>query len=68
MRQPTTTLTTKKPAVSLELSDAYNVILEETGDPLLDEAGSQLVGEAFARKVTLTTVCPTVALELRRFP
>lgn len=43
-------------------------ILDETGDALRDEDGDglPLVGEAFARKVTVEMVCPSVTLELRR--
>jgi hypothetical protein len=65
MRQPTTTLEAIAPNVTLVLAQAYNVLLEENGDPLLDELGNQLAEEAFAVKVALDMVCPSVTLELR---
>ncbi len=66
MRHPTCTLDAIAPTVTLTLAQAYNVLLEENGDVLLDELGNQLAEEAFAVKVALDTVCPSVTLELRR--
>ncbi len=65
MRQPTTTLTLQAPSVALDLGDAYSPILDENGLPILDEDGFELYSEAFATKVVLTMLAPSVTLDMR---
>ena len=65
MRQPTTTLTLAAPSVGLEVGYAYNLLLTEDGLPILDEDGLELYGEAFATKVVLSMLAPSVSLDMR---